>query len=74
MTRARAARGGAWGEVKVDASGRCLSSALRSPQDGPSLRTAMSNVSDTKLYDILGVSPSASENELKKVGVRVSAL
>uniref|UniRef100_A0A9J7Y122 DnaJ homolog subfamily A member 2 n=1 Tax=Cyprinus carpio carpio TaxID=630221 RepID=A0A9J7Y122_CYPCA len=26
----------------------------------------MSNVSDTKLYDILGVSPSASENELKK--------
>uniref|UniRef100_A0A8C1JAE2 DnaJ heat shock protein family (Hsp40) member A2a n=1 Tax=Cyprinus carpio TaxID=7962 RepID=A0A8C1JAE2_CYPCA len=31
----------------------------------------MSNVSDTKLYDILGVSPSASENELKKVGVRV---
>ncbi|XP_016358681.1 dnaJ homolog subfamily A member 2a [Sinocyclocheilus anshuiensis] len=26
----------------------------------------MSNVADTKLYDILGVSPSASENELKK--------
>uniref|UniRef100_G3PHC6 DnaJ heat shock protein family (Hsp40) member A2b n=1 Tax=Gasterosteus aculeatus aculeatus TaxID=481459 RepID=G3PHC6_GASAC len=26
----------------------------------------MSNVVDTKLYDILGVSPSASENELKK--------
>ncbi|TRY56729.1 hypothetical protein DNTS_012989 [Danionella cerebrum] len=28
--------------------------------------TAMSNVADTKLYDLLGVSPSASENELKK--------
>lgn len=28
----------------------------------------MANVVDTKLYDILGVSPSASENELKKVG------
>lgn len=28
----------------------------------------MANVADTKLYDILGVSPSASENELKKVG------
>lgn len=27
----------------------------------------MANVVDTKLYDILGVSPSASENELKKV-------
>lgn len=27
----------------------------------------MSGVADTKLYDILGVSPSASENELKKV-------
>lgn len=27
----------------------------------------MANVADTKLYDILGVSPSASENELKKV-------
>uniref|UniRef100_A0A3P8R0I5 DnaJ heat shock protein family (Hsp40) member A2b n=1 Tax=Astatotilapia calliptera TaxID=8154 RepID=A0A3P8R0I5_ASTCA len=27
----------------------------------------MSGVVDTKLYDILGVSPSASENELKKV-------
>lgn len=27
----------------------------------------MSNVADSKLYDILGVSPSASENELKKV-------
>ncbi|KAB5525819.1 hypothetical protein PHYPO_G00144590 [Pangasianodon hypophthalmus] len=26
----------------------------------------MANVADTKLYDILGVSPSASENELKK--------
>lgn len=26
----------------------------------------MANVVDTKLYDILGVSPSASENELKK--------
>uniref|UniRef100_A0A3Q1FTG6 DnaJ heat shock protein family (Hsp40) member A2 n=1 Tax=Acanthochromis polyacanthus TaxID=80966 RepID=A0A3Q1FTG6_9TELE len=26
----------------------------------------MSNVADTKLYDLLGVSPSASENELKK--------
>lgn len=30
-------------------------------------RTAMSNVADTKLYDLLGVSPTASENELKKV-------
>lgn len=29
----------------------------------------MANVVDTKLYDILGVSPSASENELKKVGI-----
>ncbi|CAF88910.1 unnamed protein product, partial [Tetraodon nigroviridis] len=28
---------------------------------------AMANVVDTKLYDILGVSPSVSENELKKV-------
>lgn len=27
----------------------------------------MANVADTKLYDILGVSPSATENELKKV-------
>lgn len=27
----------------------------------------MANVVDTKLYDILGVSPSVSENELKKV-------
>lgn len=27
----------------------------------------MANVVDTKLYDLLGVSPSASENELKKV-------
>uniref|UniRef100_A0A673XGT2 DnaJ homolog subfamily A member 2 n=1 Tax=Salmo trutta TaxID=8032 RepID=A0A673XGT2_SALTR len=27
----------------------------------------MANVVDTKLYDILGVSPSASENDLKKV-------
>lgn len=27
----------------------------------------MANVADTRLYDILGVSPSASENELKKV-------
>ncbi len=27
----------------------------------------MATVVDTKLYDILGVSPSASENELKKV-------
>lgn len=30
--------------------------------------STMANVVDTKLYDILGVSPSASENELKKVG------
>lgn len=29
----------------------------------------MANVADTRLYDILGVSPSASENELKKVRV-----
>lgn len=28
---------------------------------------AMANVADTKLYDILGVPPGASENELKKV-------
>jgi DnaJ family protein A protein 2 len=27
----------------------------------------MANVADTKLYDILGVPPGASENELKKV-------
>lgn len=27
----------------------------------------MANVVDTKLYDILGVPPGASENELKKV-------
>lgn len=27
----------------------------------------MSNVVDTKLYDLLGVQPGASENELKKV-------
>lgn len=27
----------------------------------------MANVADTRLYDILGVSPSATENELKKV-------
>lgn len=27
----------------------------------------MATVVDTKLYDILGVSPSATENELKKV-------
>lgn len=27
----------------------------------------MANVVDTKLYDILGVSPTATENELKKV-------
>ncbi|PNI27598.1 DNAJA2 isoform 2 [Pan troglodytes] len=26
----------------------------------------MANVADTKLYDILGVPPGASENELKK--------
>lgn len=29
----------------------------------------MANVADTKLYDILGVSPSATENELKKVQI-----
>ena len=27
----------------------------------------MANVVDTKLYDILGVTPTATENELKKV-------
>lgn len=27
----------------------------------------MANVVDTKLYDILGVTPSATENELKRV-------
>lgn len=32
----------------------------------------MANVVDTKLYDILGVSPSASENELKKVFIQES--
>lgn len=30
----------------------------------------MSNVADTRLYDILGVSPSATESELKKVVTR----
>lgn len=34
---------------------------------GSRLPSIMSKVADTKLYDILGVSPSASENELKKV-------
>ncbi len=33
----------------------------------------MANVADTKLYDILGVSPSATENELKKVETVFSA-
>lgn len=33
----------------------------------PSLSSIMANVVDTKLYDILGVSPTATENELKKV-------
>lgn len=33
----------------------------------------MANVADTKLYDILGVSPSATENELKKVETVLSA-
>lgn len=36
----------------------------------PVLSFTMANVADTKLYDILGVSPSASENELKKVNKR----
>lgn len=31
----------------------------------------MANVVDTKLYDILGVSPSVSENELKKVAAQI---
>lgn len=38
---------------------RLLASAAR--------QAAMANVADTKLYDILGVPPGASENELKKV-------
>ncbi|MEJ1276259.1 DnaJ heat shock protein family (Hsp40) member A2 [Cricetulus griseus] len=37
---------------------RLLASAAR--------QAAMANVADTKLYDILGVPPGASENELKK--------
>ena len=32
----------------------------------------MANVADTKLYDILGVSPTATENELKKVTFQLS--
>ncbi|MGH0131491.1 UNVERIFIED_CONTAM: hypothetical protein FKN15_077133 [Acipenser sinensis] len=34
--------------------------------EGPFLGSIMANVADTKLYDILGVSPTANENELKK--------
>ncbi|XP_003469394.2 dnaJ homolog subfamily A member 2 [Cavia porcellus] len=38
------------------------------PPSSPSAasQAAMANVADTKLYDILGVPPGASENELKK--------
>uniref|UniRef100_A0A8C0T627 DnaJ homolog subfamily A member 2 n=1 Tax=Canis lupus familiaris TaxID=9615 RepID=A0A8C0T627_CANLF len=44
----------------------CAPSA-RSPSSLSAARpAAMANVADTKLYDILGVPPGASENELKK--------
>ncbi|KAJ8408551.1 hypothetical protein AAFF_G00251860 [Aldrovandia affinis] len=36
-------------------------------QEGPSPSSIMANVVDTKLYDILGVSPTTSANELKTV-------
>lgn len=38
-------------------------------KDLPELLYIMANVVDTKLYDILGVSPTATENELKKVDI-----
>lgn len=43
---------------------------VRSPPCWNSVHSStMANVVDTKLYDLLGVSPSATENELKKVTV-----
>lgn len=47
--------------------GSFIAHALVSSLHLPVLSFTMANVADTKLYDILGVSPSASENELKKV-------
>ena len=51
---------------------RCLGPGSAPPPSPPSFLSAarpaaMANVADTKLYDILGVPPGASENELKKV-------